>query len=510
MNQVKNVKKLKLFFLNTLLLIGTSLSIQLIGMFFSVYISNKIGSQAVGVFGLIMSIYVFFITIATSGINLTTTKIISEELAYSNTCQIPKAIKQCLFYSLCFGVLAGMLLFLAAPFIAGHLLHHKISVNPLYLISITLPFISMASCINGYFTAFRKISKTASARILEQLVKVLATIFLIHLFLPGGLENACLALVIGDCISELSSFLYLFFLYKMDQKKSNHGNNSILDFKKRIFQISLPIATTSYVRSGLSTLKQILIPLRLEKSGLSCDKALSEYGIINGMAMPVILFPSIVINSFSTLLLPEFSRYYAKKDYAKINIMIGRIFKVTSLFSIFIISLFLLWGKEISKILYQNTHIGDFIILFAPLILIMYLDNVVDSILKGLDAQVSVMLCNVIDLIITITFIYFVVPILGIKGYLLSIWISELLNASISIFKLWKITHFKFSFIYLAKPILAISLSYFCLHFFSFSFSNAILEIGLNIALLGTFYALFVSIFHLPTFWLLKVKTSPK
>lgn len=37
-----------------------------------------------GVFGLIMSVYLFGITLATSGINLAVTRVISEELALDN------------------------------------------------------------------------------------------------------------------------------------------------------------------------------------------------------------------------------------------------------------------------------------------------------------------------------------------------------------------------------------------------------------------------------------------
>ena len=64
-----------------------------------------------------------------------------------------------------------------------------------------------------------------------------------------------------------------------------------IGYLKRILRISIPVAITSYIRSGLSTIKQLLIPLRLQKNGMTCDDALSSYGMINGMAMPLLLFP---------------------------------------------------------------------------------------------------------------------------------------------------------------------------------------------------------------------------
>ena len=62
----------------------------------------------------------------------------------------------------------------------------------------------------------------------------------------------------------------------------------------------------------------------------------------------------------------------------------------------------------------------------------MYLDIVIDGILKGLDAQVSVMAINVIDCIISIGFIYFFVPLLGFSGYIISIFISEVIDFTLS------------------------------------------------------------------------------
>jgi stage V sporulation protein B len=70
-----------------------------------------------------------------------------------------------------------------------------------------------------------------------------------------------------------------------------------LNYTKRIFKIAIPISITSYIRSGLSTLKQLLIPIGLEKFGMSYDLAFSNYGMIAGMVMPILFLPSILINS---------------------------------------------------------------------------------------------------------------------------------------------------------------------------------------------------------------------
>ena len=69
----------------------------------------------------------------------------------------------------------------------------------------------------------------------------------------------------------------------------------------------------------------------------------------------------------------------------------------------------------------------------------MYLDIVIDSILKGLDAQVDVMAVNIFDCLVSIAFIYFLVPVLGFSGYVISIFVSEIIDFSLSGYKLLKI-----------------------------------------------------------------------
>jgi len=97
------------------------------------------------------------------------------------------------------------------------------------------------------------------------------------------------------------------------------------------------------------------------------------------------------------------------------------------------------FSDELSNLIYHKTEIAKYLRILAPLIVIMYLDIVIDGILKGLDAQVDVMIVNVFDCIVSIAFIYFFVPVLGFSGYILSIFISEIIDFTLSGYRLLKI-----------------------------------------------------------------------
>lgn len=263
-------------------------------------------------------------------------------------------------------------------------------------------------------------------------------------------------------ISEIGSFLFTFVLYQLETRKHKVKQPEKQNYFKTITSISLPVAITSYIRSGLSSLKQLLIPLRLEKSGLTCSEAVSNYGLISGMAMPILLFPEVIINSFSGLVVPEFAYFDTKKAYEKVTYVTERIFRITFLFSIGILGVFFFYSREISFAIYQNFEIASYLKILSPLIFFMYLDSIVDNILKGLNQQLNVMKCNILDLFTSIFFIYFLLPVFGLNGYIIVIYISELLNSSISLYQLKKITHFKINWIgWLIKPLFGIGISFF-------------------------------------------------
>ena len=198
----------------------------------------------------------------------------------------------------------------------------------------------------------------------------------------------------------------------------------------------MPVALTSYIKSWLSTLKQLIIPSSLEKNGIDCDKALAEYGSITGMAMPIVMFPATFLNAITCLLIPEFSRYYVKNDYDKIKLYSKKILIGSFLFSGIITVFFIIFGNNLGIYIYKDISIGAYIKIFAPLVPFIYVDIVIDSILKGLDAQVNVLFISILDLLLSISFIFFFVPSFGIKGFIASIYFSEILNFMLSLKKL--------------------------------------------------------------------------
>ena len=161
------MRKTKIFFINGVILTITALIMKSIGMIFNLYISNKIGSEAVGTFSLVMSVYMFAIILATSGLNLACTCIVSEQFSKGCFSDGIKAVKTCLFFSLLFGLTTSFIVLLFANIISENWLNSMVSCVPIYLISVGLPFIGISNVINGYFSAVRKGYKSAFSQVFQ-------------------------------------------------------------------------------------------------------------------------------------------------------------------------------------------------------------------------------------------------------------------------------------------------------------------------------------------------------
>ena len=364
-----------------------------------------------------------------------------------------------------------------------------VSSRPLFYIAIGLPFIAMSSCISSYFTTVRKAYKNAISQVFEFTIKMFATIILLKINISNGVEAICISLILADVISEVCSFTLIFILYIIDIRLKKLEDVRSFGQRFNILKIAFPVAVTSYIRSGLSTLKQLIIPTQLEKSGISCSRALSQYGMINGMVLPVITFPTVLTDSYSMLLIPEFSTYVAQKNYKAINYIANKIFKITCAFTMCICSIFFIFSNDLGLAIYNNIEIGYYFKIFTPFIFFMYMDHIIDCILKGLNKQFGVMCCNILDLSITTCFIYFLLPVLGINGYVLSIFFSEVLNFCISLFQLFKYSRIKPNLIdWIVVPLFCSLVGFFVVNIWRFNFVGLVGNLIINVFLFVLVY----------------------
>lgn len=444
---------------NALVLVGASLLMRSVSLAFNAYVSGKIGAEGMGLFSLIMSVYGFAVTFATSGINLAVNRLCAEALGAGDEGRVGAIMRRALLYALFFGGTASLCLFAFAGEIGGVFLGDVRTVPSLRLLACSMVPIALSSVLGGYFNAMRRVSRNAITQLFEQAVRIGLTVFGLIALAPAGIGYACLALVGGSALAEFCSFFFLLAQYLFDRRR--HFRNTrppqTAGLWPSLIRVSLPVAASAYVRSGLVTVEHVLIPYCLSLGGSSRGAALASYGVLHSMAIPVILYPTAISSAFSGLLVTEMAESSARGEVRRVRYMTERALSYTLIFSVGCAGLLLSFSDLLGQTLYGSEEAGRFIGLLAPVVVIMYLDTTVDNILKGLGYQVYSMGVNITDSLLSILLVYLLLPRMGAEGYVAVIILAELFNFTCSVLRLHRVVGFRFSFArFLLAPLLAV------------------------------------------------------
>lgn len=416
------------FLWNTILLTITSLLMRLLGMSFQIYLTQRIGSAGIGLFELLMSVYGLATSLAISGVRLSTTRLVLEVSA-RHQCTRGSVMKLCLGYSLLLGLGAGALLYCFSGPAATMWLDEPQLARCLKVLAFSLPCLAVSSCLNGCFSALRQAGRMAVVQVLEFSFHMATTFGGLALLSPTDPVDACLLLVCCSCLSDLFSVTLSALFYRRNKSAPGKIPWFLLS---DLLHIAVPDAVGSWVRSGLVSAKHLLIPKGLRKCGASAASALSTYGIIQGMVMPVLGFPSAFLGTVSGLLVPEIAESHALGQKQRLFSIMQRVLHLTLLFSFFTAAVLLVYGGELGWLLYKSNEAERYIRLLAPLVPLMYLDTTVDGMLKGMGLQTASMRINILDAAISLLLVWQLIPRVGISGYLFTIYVSETLNFLLS------------------------------------------------------------------------------
>lgn len=420
----------------TLLLTLAGLLSRVIGFFYRIFLSHTIGAEGLGIYQLIFPIYALTFSFTVAGIQTAISKFVAEANARSKSSAAPGHFTYLyagLFLSLLLSGLCTLFLYLYAHPIAVHILEEERCTPLLQILAFTIPFGAIHSCINGYYYGLQKTSVPALSQLFEQIARVGGVYLMYRIALeqnrPISLNIAVWGLVIG----EFASVLYCISFTRF-QKHCHRFSLAT----KQIFTMALPLTANRVLINMFQSVEAIMIPGKLREFGYESQEALSVYGVLTGMAMPMILFPSAITNSVSVMLLPAISEAHAKKDnfYIKNAIKKSCFYCIT--FGLACTLGFLLLGRPLGQIVYANRLAGTFMVILGWICPFLYLNTTLSSILNGLGKTSTTFLLNLIGSGIRIIFVMLFIPAFGIKAYLWGMLISHLTIALAAMTVLWR------------------------------------------------------------------------
>lgn len=442
------------FLAGTFILTSAGILTRIIGFFYRIFLSQVIGAQGLGLFQLVMPVQMLILSITTTGMQMAISRLCASHLALGEGKRSRDLFLLGTSFSVCFTLLLSLLLYHKGNMIAEVFLKNAKAGLLLRMYAFSLPLSSLHACITGYYFSRKKTGLPAGTQLLEQLVRTGSTWVLCQVLLREGKQITPLIAVCGSFFGELAACLVSLLVlglhfhtvhYRLFSR-SFLRSGSILPAAsairkgcRELFSTALPLSLNRILLTLLGSMEVILIPQRLQMSGLSPEEALAVYGIFTGMAMPLILFPSTITNSASVMLMPSIAQLQALGYKKRIRYVVEQACAGCFFLGAVCTLFFYLSGNFLGSFLFHNETAGIYIKTLSFICPFVYVHTTLTGILNGLGRSGICLLHNLISLIVRITFVVAAIPALGIRGYLYGLLFSDILLTIIHLRELWRI-----------------------------------------------------------------------
>lgn len=438
----------KTFASGAVILTAAGLAARMLGFVYRVYLSNLIGAEGMGLYELVIPVYTAVVLTITSGITIAVSKMVAEQNARSNPANTGRVTVCAIWLAAGAGMLVSFVISLNAGVFAEKVLGDGRTLGALMILAPCLPGVVAASALKGYFYGMRRVVPTAVSQIAEQAVKFLILVLAAGAILEKGPGYACTVAVFATAAGEILNMLILLAVFSFRKKRAEgrsfspkSGRRSPrLAVIKALLRVAVPISANRLVVSSLTAAEFILIPVMLASGGLDEKSSMEIFGRLTGMALPLVMFPSIVTNSIATTLVPALSESAALKRYRALNRQISKSIQITFILGIVFMSLFICFSEEIGSLIYRQEKIGDLLFMLSFSCIFIYLQQTLTGVLNGLGKQGILLRNTVIGSIIRIAVICVLLPVFGIKAYIIGLTVSLLLTECMDLIEINKMT----------------------------------------------------------------------
>ena len=423
------------FIKGTLILTAAGLISRLIGFFYRIYLSRCFGEENIGIYQLITPVISLGFSLCAAGYQTAVSKLAAEAAAGCTSpysVQSRKPLYASLLISLPLSLLCTFLTYTLAEPIGTILLKEPRTVILLKIIAFSFPFVGIHACINGWFYGMKKAGLPSAAQLIEQLTRVACVYLITGKAISAGrlpdISAAVFGLTIGELISMTVAIVtFLPYCDNRTHEPEKSPSLSFLTFLPSLLSTALPLTANRLVINLLGSAESVAIPEMLRRFGYDTETALSVFGVLTGMALPLIFFPNALTGSVAVMLLPMISENCCLQKYHTVKRLTFRTLKYCLLMGFGCLLVFTLGGPFLGKILFHSTLAGRCIRTLGFICPFLYLDTTLSGILQGIGKSGVLFLVNIFCLLTRLAFVYLAVPFFGLQGYLWGMLTGQLL-----------------------------------------------------------------------------------
>ncbi len=462
----------------TLILTVAGIISRFIGFYYKIFLSRTIGAEGLGMYQLIFPVFALFLSVSSAGIQTAVSR-------FCATCETNRQARGYLFAGLSMSILLSLfsitLIRTKADWFCQIMMEGMNAKDFLFIMAWAIPLASIHSCINGYYYGQKKTMIPAFSQLFEQGIRVLGVWLLMQIALEQGRLPSAADAVWGILIGEAGAVLYsvtaLLLTSGSSRSRLHHnillsgqhinrpdqhisgrkhtesfviscGQSTVLPHLRSVYKIyhnlctvALPLTANRLAGSIFSSVEALLIPYSLRVFGYTASDALSVYGILTGMVFSTIMFPAVISNSLSVMLLPAISKACTQGKTYQINRVVHQTVEICVILGFTCTFAFLITGEWIGVHLFHNALAGVYLKTLCWICPFVFLGSTLGSILHGMGRATATLIISLAASLIRIFFIWAGIPVIGLKAYLWGMLTSQIFAALVSLLCIWRTTH---------------------------------------------------------------------
>lgn len=378
----KNPPKSPSFFWSAAILLVCNFISRVLGFVYKIILVRLIGTAGIGITEMAGPMYSFALVAASLGIPMALSRQLSLEIGKRRWRNLARLQNTALALLLLLGTAAALVCGIFAPGLATRF-GSAAGAEYLQTLAPAVLIVTVCSGFRAYFQSSKQIGVIGLSQNIEQLVRVAAGSFLVWLALPLGLTAAVKAVAWATVLGELCGLLFILRAYlKQRPQNSEPPNLSRAGIVLRLFAFGAPVTAQRLLMSGILMAQAILIPLALQRGGLSAAAATDAYGNFSGVAMSLIHLPGIFTATLATALLPSIAE--SDGNRARLNSRINQSLHMTCVVALPFMLLFYEFAEELCRWLFKAPGAAASLRVLALAAVFIYAQTALTSILQGL------------------------------------------------------------------------------------------------------------------------------
>ena len=486
---MKNEKN-QSFMKGAFILIIANAIVKLIGAAFKIPLTYLLDEDGMALFTTSYTMYTWLFIVATAGIPVAISRMISESRAISNYGEVKKIFSVSFRLLAIIGIAGSCILFFGAGFFAEKLDNPDAKLG-IMAISPAMLFVSFMSAYRGFFQGHQDMYPTAFSEVSEAIGKLLIGYFGAYYLMKYGITYAAAGAVFGVAMGGFLGFIVLFAVYnakknKIYSKPSIGFVRSDKTILKELVAIAVPITIGASVFSLTSLIDMAMIMRNLKVAGFTYKKAKFLWGSYSGYAVPLFNLPPTLISALSISLVPAISGAYSVGNKDAARTATGNSILITILFSLPCAVGMAVLAEPILALVYHNTNAASTLGILGYAVVFVSAVMVTNAILQSIGKERIPVFNMIIGGVIKVIVNNWLVknPDININGAPIGTNACYIVILLLNIIWIRKELNIKFSVInYIVKPVISVG-----------AMAAAVLAVYRCTMQLGNTISLFISI----------------